>query len=998
MTRYRPRDHRFAIRRHWPAAAAFALTVAMLLLGAPPAGAGTYLVRECDTPQTGNLQPGAPDLTTDGSFDLYYDPFYGCGSSEWLNGLGIYTDMASPPGSYAAFNFIAPAGTRFTGGYADLSFNNEGGYEPRFSVSNGSTHQMVHTQDTSGWTGFGWGPPWAHTNQVTLWMACVKSGGNWCQGQQANDFAWGRQFLFGVEDYTAPSSGSLGGSLVAGGWKSGSFDVAYSGTDDQSGVELLDIDVNGSLASRETPACDHRGSGWYGRFRPCPSSHSMSRAYDVARGPFVQGANTVRGCVSDLSTSGGRNSSCTARTVHVDTVAPEQVGALGRVDGQGWRATNDFDLSWSTPPQPHAPIAGVAYRIVKPGGGYDSGRRYVSGASESLADVSVPAPGEYELRLWLRDEAGNESEANAQTTLLRYDPTVPPARTVASAGWLRRADFEHTLRWEAVRPQEIGPSGLAGYAVSVTQDPSSDPCATAADPEPACSAAEIDNAGIAATSARLRAADVGDGRWYAHVVPVSGAGVRAAQVGHTPVPVDTTDPSSSIAGVSEGWVNDDVTVSIGASDELSGMSASGDPLDPQPRTCIQLDDLQTDCEPDGEMTRVVSGEGAHRLRYFARDLAGNANDGTVEANGVANAHPHAATVRIDQTPPRIAFVPRDPEDPSVVTAEVTDPLSGVAGGTIEWRRYGTRGSWTQLDTVLEGSRLEAEVPDDVEPGRYEFRAQASDRAGNSGYGNRRSDGSTAVEELPLKEGVRLSARIAAMSPAAPAARPGCRGKKGRAGRRGRGGCRPGKHSRSQQSPDATPYGAPIRLSGTLLTAAERPLRNRELTVVERMAQGGSPETRTRAVHTDADGNYSIELPPGASRTVTVSFEGDRRYRPTRSDPVEVKVLAKVLGFASPRTVGEDSSIRFRGRIGVDGAALGAIGKRIELQYAKSRGNWPTIESAQTGSDGRFSFRYPLRSDYLRPTTVRFRIAVPPEAAWPYAGVAVSRPRATTILP
>ena len=48
-----------------------------------------------------------------------------------------------------------------------------------------------------------------------------------------------------------------------------------------------------------------------------------------------------------------------------------------------------------------------------------------------------PGPGEYIIAVWLRDSAGNESEANAETATLRFDDTQPPAsRLAAPSGWI----------------------------------------------------------------------------------------------------------------------------------------------------------------------------------------------------------------------------------------------------------------------------------------------------------------------------------------------------------------------------------------------------------------------------------------------------------------------------------------------------------------------------------------------------------------------------------
>ena len=101
----------------------------------------------------------------------------------------------------------------------------------------------------------------------------------------------------------------------------------------------------------------------------------------------------------------------------------------------------------------------------------------------------------------------------------------------------------------------LGPSGLEGYAASVTQDPNSDPCVTDAHPSASCSEAEVNNEGINDTDMSVPAKSEGD--WYIHVVPVTGAGVKAT-VKHTEMPVDEIDPTSTIAGAG-GGVDESVT-------------------------------------------------------------------------------------------------------------------------------------------------------------------------------------------------------------------------------------------------------------------------------------------------------------------------------------------------------------------------------------------------------------------------------------------------------
>ena len=253
-----------------------------------------------------------------------------------------------------------------------------------------------------------------------------------------------------------------------------------------------------------------------------------------------------------------------------------------------------------------------------------------------------------------------------------------------------------------------------------------------------------------------------------------------------------------------------------------------------------------------------------------------------------------------------------------------------------------------------------------------------------------------VEELPLKEAAQLTAEVEGQ--AGKPDKPGkgkkkCKGKKRPKKCKGKGH----KSTRAQTAAVTVPYGKAMTLSGVLRTMDDRPIAGRELTVTERMGDGADPALRTTTTHTNAYGAYELELKAGPSRTVTVTYAGDSRYRHTESVPVDVAVKASVLKFKSPKTVPETRAIKFRGQIGVAGVDLGSLGKRIELEYQKGR-NWKTIDSGQSKASGSFKLNYGLRSNYLRRTKVRFRISAPPEGGWPYAGTATSKARKTIIMP
>ncbi len=813
-------------------------------------------------------------------------------------------------------------------------------------------------------------------------------------------WAHARNLIFNVDDSAPPGVG-LSGSLTGGGWRDSGGTLNVSGSDGGGGVEFLDWRINGGHVARDHQSCSLTTlfGGTVGtRLTPCPTSTTSSRSFGT--GSFSQGSNTITGCSYDFATGGNRNGNCSSTTVHIDTVAPETVGGFTLAGGEAWRPTNDFDVSWSNPAQAHAPIDGAMYRITRVGGGYDSGARFVAGSNrQSLSDLQVPSPGEYQLKVWTRDAAGNHSEAGARTATLRFDPTVPPEAEAQYNGWIRRNDFQYQAQWNEVLGSALGPSGLDGYAVRVTQSPDTDPCVTAGHPSSSCSSSEVNNVGRTDTSMVVPAEEVSEGEWFIHVVPVTGAGVKAG-VEHTPMPVDETDPETTISGASGEWTTDDVVLSVSASDPLSGMAPNSNQfsIDPQPRTCLQIAPGGPICEGDDSVTEVISTEGDHQVRYFARDLAGNENNGQPDINGHTNNPPNTARVRIDKTPPQLAFTGRTVDDPSRVTVSASDALSGVADGVIELRRSGSTSDWLALDTSVVGDSLSGNVPDDLDPGLYEFRATATDEAGNTATSSSRADGSPMIEQLPLKEAVNLTAIVEGAKAESPKGKGKGKCKKAAGGGKGKGKCK-GKGKGAATTASATvPYGQPVRLAGHLQTASDAPLRSRDLLVTEQLAEGATPAERTHNVVTDQTGAYAVSLPAGPSRKVTVHYAGDTRYRPTTTDPVEVAVRSTVLSFKSPKTVPETRPIRFRGQLGALGVDLGSGGKRVELQYEKSRGTWKTISAGEAKAEGNFKLRYGLRSNYVRRTKVRFRILVPPERAWPYAGVATSSARKTVILP
>ncbi len=380
------------------------------------------------------------------------------------------------------------------------------------------------------------------------------------------------------------------------------------------------------------------------------------------------------------------------------------------------------------------------------------------------------------------------------------------------------------------------------------------------------------------------------------------------------------------------------------------------PDDAPPATVLSIDgDVHED--PDSAVSATVSGQGAHQVRYWARDLAGNSNDGVG-----SNESPGSAVVRIDTTPPEVAFTDsQDAADPDRLVAPVGDGLSGVASGSISYRITGD-GQWMPLETSLVGNRLIARVDsNDLERGvRYEFRATAVDAAGNAATTTKRADGS----EMSVVGPFRLPASFSALTV------------------NGRKRARIG-------------YGKPAVVSGRLLDSNAVPIADARIELVESYDPGSVNASGRLSVTTDPAGRFRAELPAGPSRSVEASYDGDLRRLGADSGSARLRVRGKVTLLAT-RRVSAGARATFSGRVRAAGARFSG-GKSVEVQV-RVGSRWKTVgRSIRTDRKGRYELRYRFVAIYTRPVRYRFRAVVLRERGWPYLPAA-SKQRRVLVRP
>ena len=638
--------------------------------------------------------------------------------------------------------------------------------------------------------------------------------------------------------------------------------------------------------------------------------------------------------------------------------------------GDAWRPDDGFDLRWRNPEpvEGGAALVAVHYRVRNPAGTAVVGETRINWLVSHIHRVLVPSiPAAYTAEVWLEDAGGNEGAPAA--VKLRFDDVRPAdVEPLPKPGWVSRTDQPYTL--PISHPDEPLPlSGVRGYAISIDRSPNGDPCLLA----DRCSDAETDlRGGVEEDSIAL--SELPEGKSYVHAVAVSGSGMKSNLPGHAMLRVDRTDPTTVLDGVPDDWTNHSVLLTATAIDARSGMKATAE--GESPFTAIRVDGGVPAIAAGDSVSAAVIEPGVHAVSYYARDAAGNLNDGA-HNNGNDNNPPSTTLVRIDRDLPGVAFLNLlNPADPELIRARVTDHLAGpdLARGSIAVRPHGSDDRFEPLPTEA-GEVLRARWDSDAYlPGLYEFRAVGYDAAGNSSATYERASGTPMVLSNPLKAPTALQAGFAVRPPRSR----GC----GR--RNGARACRrhPGAFS-SQSTPLRVPFGHGARFAGRLV-ASGTPLSGVRVLVVERFPAALSSQDRVATVTTGADGTFAAVLEPGPSREVTAVFPGSPTLGRSRSGPLRLEGASGVrLSASSSVAAVGGPPVVFRGRL-ARGAVPIALGERtVQLQFRVPGLPWTEFRSLQTDARGRFKFPYTFHDDDSRGVSFRFRAFVPAQIGWPY---------------
>lgn len=351
---------------------------------------------------------------------------------------------------------------------------------------------------------------------------------------------------------------------------------------------------------------------------------------------------------------------------------------------------------------------------------------------------------------------------------------------------------------------------------------------------------------------------------------------------------------------------------------------------------------------------TVPTPGEWELRLWREDAAGNQQPDNASA---------PVKLRFDPEPPQLGFDALSDADPTRVSVQVTDPLSGLGGGEIEISRAGT-GTWQALPTSQDNSHLLTRIDDAALPaGEYELRATAHDQAGNLASTTQRLDGQPMKVKLPLR--IASSVRAGAIE-------------KKRVRKTVHHGGKSHKVTRTITvlSPHAkVGFGHHVRLAGVLVDGSGNPVGGETVQVYSRPPEGD--ETLVATLTTGAEGHFAYALDARASQALRFAYGGTATRLPAE-DKVALLVSARSTFSVNRQRILNGQSVIFSGR--VQGRPLPEAGKLIELQVRLSD-EWSTFRTIRSKADGSWRISYPFqRTCGLE--HFRFRASLPGEAGYP----------------
>jgi hypothetical protein len=333
----------------------------------------------------------------------------------------IGSTVHNPSGAQAGWSFTAPAGTTITTVSYYRSIDTAGGNLDWLAGLLAANGAQLDTCET--------GPCAKANNQAAVTLTGLNTSGLFfgieCEPvtPDTDCLAGGTDHYAQADMYSAkvtlsetatPSVSNLGGALWGGVVVSGSEPVTFS-TQDPSGIAQVALDGPDGQIALQPQSCD------YSQTQPCPQLSYGSVELNTTQ--LRDGAQTLTLLVTNAA---GNTTTVQSPTVVVDNNGPTAPTSLTATAVGG--GSDAIDLSWSDPANPPQPVSGAFAQLCQASCG-----AAIAVNGSGGAQIAAPGPGTYTIRLWLVDQAGRGSAANATTTAVTVPPPpTPPTSTPAA--------------------------------------------------------------------------------------------------------------------------------------------------------------------------------------------------------------------------------------------------------------------------------------------------------------------------------------------------------------------------------------------------------------------------------------------------------------------------------------------------------------------------------------------------------------------------------------
>jgi hypothetical protein len=173
-----------------------------------------------------------------------------------------------------------------------------------------------------------------------------------------------------------------------------------------------------------------------------------------------------------------------------------------------------------------------------------------------------------------------------------------------------------------------------------------------------------------------------------------------------------------------------------------------------------------------------------------------------------------------------------------------------------------------------------------------------------------------------------------------------------------------------------PFEHTAEVTGDLTSSAGDPISGATICVQAQVQESGTEPQPIATATTDANGDFTYEVPPGPNRRFLVGY---------RHDSFQVAKTLEINSHAKPTIELGKGRIDRGALVKISGAVPGpqAAGRVVVLQASSLHGRrWLTFRRATTGPKGRYrsSYRFGATPET---TTYRMRAVVPRQSGYPY---------------